>query len=704
LSIAVAPEILQSWELCSRHEWLVTNGIGGYASDSLAGANTRRYHGLLVAAIQPPLGRTILLSKLEEEVRIEDELYYLSTNKYPSVLYPQGYRHLVKVSCEPVLTFLYSMHEHSVLLQKQVWMPHGHNTVMVHYTLLKAPEPIRFGLVPFMAYKDYHTEQHRWDGFTGRTEVDPSGAVRFQALDSAIPIRFGTWPVHAYPFNADSGWFYNYEHEREEERGLEYSEDLFCPGRFDGLLAPGKSATFYATIEDSPPIDPIESLRSEAGRVDELIAAAKLDPREHKHEALHYLLRAADQFVVESSPRVSRSTIIAGYHWFTDWGRDTFIALPGLCLSTGRAHVAKNILASFAGSVQQGLIPNRFTDNGVGAEYNTVDATLWYIYAAHEYALATDDWDFLTNDLLPLFEQILDAHERGTLHNIHVDPSDGLLYAGEPGVQLTWMDAKVGEWVVTPRVGKPVEIQALFYNALLIVGEVLRRAGRAVRSSEVRKGAAKLHDSFLAKFVDHDRGLLHDVVDVPNQSEPDKSVRPNQIFAVSLHHALIAPDTAIAKRIISTVQDRLYTEFGLRTLDPADPNYKGLYGPGDPSKRDAAYHQGTVWPWLLGPFIEAHFKVFGNRAASMDLLSPLLRSLPDYGFGTIGEVFDGDFPHAPNGCIAQAWSVAEALRAYTLLTKTGAATAEDNKVSAISSGVNTAVKPAARAKGNSAAA
>jgi predicted glycogen debranching enzyme len=301
------------------------------------------------------------------------------------------------------------------------------------------------------------------------------------------------------------------------------------------------------------------------------------------------------------------------------------------------------------------------------------------VYAAHEYALATGDWEFLTTELLPLFEEILDAHERGTLYNIHTDPGDGLLYAGNLGDQLTWMDAKIGDWVVTPRVGKPVEIQALYYNALMIVSEVLARSGKAEPSRAARNRANRLRESFLSKFVDEERGVLYDVVDVPHHAQPDKSVRPNQILAISLHYPLIDPAEPMAASIVSTVQDRLYTDFGLRTLDPADPRYHRAYGPADPSNRDAAYHQGTVWAWLMGPFIEAHLKVFNNRAAAMDLLEPLLRSLPSYGFGTIGEIFDAEFPHAPNGCIAQAWSVGEVLRAYTLLTATGSQSSDKPK-------------------------
>lgn len=651
-------EILQNWDQASRREWLVTNGIGGYASSSLAGANTRRYHGLLVAACQPPLGRTVLLSKLEEEVRIEDQLYFLSANKFPSVIYPQGYQHLIDFTLDPVPTFVYQLHERSVLLQKQIWMPHGKNTVYVRYSLVNAPEPIRFGLQPFMAYKDYHTEQRRWDGFTGKTDSRAGCNVMFQAYDNALPVRMQVTPCQPFSFEAHGGWFFNYEHEREEERGLDYLEDLFSPGKFEGILAPGKSVTFSATMENDPPADPEAALNDESVRQDKLLTEALVG--EKAPAALRRLVIAADQFVIDRSPKVARATVIAGYPWFADWGRDTMISLPGLCLATGRHDAARQILRSFAGAVQDGLIPNRFNDNGEGAEFNTADATLWFFQAAYRYGLASGDWPFVLEDLLPILTTILDAHVKGTKYNIHVDPADGLLYAGEEGVQLTWMDAKVGDWVVTPRTGKPVEIQALWYNALRIAADLCRRAKQD--GAPFEKKAEQARKSFLAKFVGPDTEALYDVIDTPPDSAPDGSIRPNQILALSLSFPIVEPSSELARRIVDTVCDKLYTPFGLRTLAPGSPNYHAHYGPGDQAARDAAYHQGTAWPWLLGPFIDAYRAVYKDDGKARELLTLLLESLTKYGVGSLAEIFDGDFPHNPNGCIAQAWSVAEALR------------------------------------------
>jgi predicted glycogen debranching enzyme len=649
-------DILQNWDEASRREWLVTNGIGGYGAASLAGANTRRYHGLLVPAFSPPLGRAVLLSKVEEEVRVEDQLYQLSANKYPSVVQPQGYRHLTYFSTRPVPTFTFIFHEETVVLEKRVWMAHGENTVYVHYTLVKAPEPLRLGLVPLLAYKDYHTEQHRWDGFTGDLTFEPDGRLRFVAFPTAHPLFLHVKPP--FVFDDHSGWFYNFEHPREQERGLDFTEDLYCPGRFNGVLAPGQTITLVATVESERPAESEEALAAEVGRQKALLAQAGVTPGDAARETLTL---AADQFVVEKSEKVARATIMAGYPWFTDWGRDTMIALPGLCLTTGRHAVAREILMSFAGAVHNGLLPNRFSDGGGGAEYNTVDASLWFFHAVHAYAQASGDWEGAQAEMLPVLKTILDAHVRGTDYGIGVDPSDGLLRAGQPGVQLTWMDAKVGDWVVTPRTGKPVEINALWHNALCVTADLAGRAGQADLAADCRERTAQAKESFMRLFLNPATHSLFDVIGPDGQ--PDASFRPNQIFAVSLPFPVIEGDEA--KAVVDAVAASLLTPFGLRTLAPGSPDYHGRYAPGDPTARDGAYHQGTVWPWLLGAFCDAHLRVYGDKARTRALLGTLLDiGLSEYGVASLAEVFDGDAPHAPNGCPAQAWSVAEVLRAY----------------------------------------
>ena len=654
----ISGDVLQNWDKASAREWLATNGIGGYASSSLSGANTRRYHGLLVPAFSPPLGRAVLLSKAEEEVRVEDQLYQLSANKYPSVVQPQGFRHLTYFGTTPVPTFTYIFHEETVVLEKSIWMAHGLNTVYIQYTLVKAPEPVKLGLVPLLAYKDYHTEQHRWDGFTAEMTTEPDGRQKFVAYPTASPLWLSMKPPFA--FSDHSGWFFNFEHPREQERGLDFTEDLYCPGRFDGILTPGQTITLVATVETELPEEPEAALVSEVARQKSLLDAAGVRPG----DAAAALTLAADQFVIESSPKVARATIMAGYPWFTDWGRDTMISLPGLCLTTKRYAVAKEILASFAGAVQDGLLPNRFSDSGAGAEYNTVDASLWFFQAIYAYAEASGDWAFAQTEMLPVLQDILKAHVAGTDYHIGVDPEDGLLHAGQPGVQLTWMDAKVGDWVVTPRIGKPVEINALWHNALCVTAEIADRAGQADFAADCRTRAHQAKASF-AKFWNPDAHCLYDVLG--EDGSPDASVRPNQIFAVSLPFPVVEGDQA--KLVVDAVTEHLLTPFGLRTLAPGSPDYHAHYGPGDGTARDGAYHQGTVWPWLLGAFCDAHFKVYGDKSRTRALLDTLLSTgLTEYGIGTLAEIFDAEVPYAPNGCPAQAWSVGEVLRACMKMT------------------------------------
>lgn len=647
-------ETLQNWDVSSRLEWLVTNGLGGYGSSTLSGANTRRYHGLLVAALEPPVGRTVLLSKLEEEIRVEEQVYFLSANKYPSVTYPQGYRHLTAFDIHPVPTFTYSLHEGTVILQKQIWMAYGQNTVYIRYTVLKAPEPVSISLSPFMAFKDYHTEQRKYDSFIGAADLVSRGHIAFRANEAAQVVHLRVHPSDAFGFDPKGGWYFNFEHEREEERGLDAFEDLYCPGEFSGTLGPGRAITLSATAEPGEPASPHTALAAEIQRREKLVKDAKLPA--NADPVLRSLVIASDQFIVPKSDRVSRATIIAGYPWFTDWGRDTMISLPGLCLATKRHSTAREILLSFASAMKDGLIPNRFTEHGDGAEFNTVDATLWLFQASHCYANASGDWDLLTGPLLCVFKNILNAHAKGTRYSIHVDPADGLLYAGEPGVQLTWMDARYNNYVFTPRTGKPVEIQALWYNALRVMAETSERAGKPFKSYLTQ--ASKVQKSFLKKFKNPDSASLFDVVDGPGGNEA--KVRPNQVFALSLAYPIIEPASPIACQMLDAVCKELVTNRGLRTLSAKDSGYIGKYGPGDQGARDAAYHQGTVWPWLIGAYVDAYKAVHGAPPDAM--VAEVHAMLCEYGVGSVAEIYDGDEPRRPNGCTAQAWSVAELLR------------------------------------------
>ena len=448
-------------------------------------------------------------------------------------------------------------------------------------------------------------------------------------------------------------WFYNFEYERERERGLDSLEDLYSPFLLRFELRKDTPAVIIASTGHHDASEATSLEQQEKDRREKIIAAAPV------RDALDQILTAAaDQFIVA---RGDRKSVIAGYPWFSDWGRDTMISLPGLTLMTGRYDDARNILGTFAHSIDQGMLPNRFPDSGEAPEYNTVDATLWMFHAIHEFLRYTRDYDFVRAELYQPLIDIVAWHERGTRYGIRLD-SDGLLQAGEPGIQLTWMDVKIGDWVVTPRTGKPVEIQALWYTALRLMEHLATKFGDRDRASHYSDLADRTRMRFTQMFWNEADSCLYDVV---SQSGVDSSIRPNQILAVSLPYPLLEPDKAL--RVVEAVEWELLTPYGLRTLSPRDPNYRGHYG-GDPRSRDSAYHQGTVWPWLLGPFLTAYVRVHGYSAESRDraarFLDPLRQHLWQAGLGQISEVFDGDPPHHPGGCIAQAWSVAEVLRTY----------------------------------------
>jgi len=447
-------------------------------------------------------------------------------------------------------------------------------------------------------------------------------------------------------------WYRNFEYDAERERGLDFTEDLFnpCLLRFD--LGSRRQASVIASTERRDVAHAMEYRQAEIARRRTAVVASPVED-----DFAQCLAAAADQYIVS---RGDQKTIIAGYHWFSDWGRDTMIALPGLTLPTGKHDIARSILRTFAQHVDQGMLPNRFPDAGESPEYNTVDATLWFFEAARSYLTYTSDVEFVRSELYPVFADIIAWHVRGTRFGIKVDAS-GLLSSGEQGVQLTWMDAKVGDWVVTPRRGKPVEIQALWYNALCIMEDLARQFGDEAGQKRYRNMATVASWSFNRLFWNEKTGCLYDVT---NGAPPDPSIRPNQIFAVSLKHSMLPPERA--KAVVEKVEKHLLTPYGLRSLAASDPQYRGRYT-GGPTERDGAYHQGTVWPWLMGPFITAYTKVNAEsdaaRRQAAAWLEPLKIHLADGGLGHISEIFDGNAPQRPCGCIAQAWSVAEILRA-----------------------------------------
>ena len=606
---ALGPDVLHDFERASQLEWIETNGLGGWAGSSVTFANTRRYHGMLVAALPGRTERTVLVSKLDETVNGVD----LGTNRFPDVIHPRGFERLVSFRRDvfPVWEYVAG----GVKLRKTVVAPCGENLTIVLYEVVDCAKPFELRLSPFVAGRDYHSLIHCTDASLPFIHIDVLGAT----------------------FKAKPDCWKEFDYERERERGLDHLEDLFTPGSYVVTLKRGDVLpVVIATEEDD--WDAMEMIDDERARREALV----IDTRD---DFAHALRLAADQFLIE---RDEKKTIIAGYHWFTDWGRDTMIALPGLCLATGRFDDAKQILRRWLAAASKGMIPNRFPDGTNEPEFNSVDAGLWLFIAVWRYREAANDDAFVRDEALPVLREAINWLDRGTRFGIHVD-LDGLLYAGANGVALTWMDAIVDGQAVTPRRGKPVEVNALWYNALRIVAELSTDSGLRSRADGVR-------ESFESAFWNRHSQCCFDVVN-PN----DASIRPNQLFAISLPFPLF--DDARAEEILGVCEAQLLTPVGLRTLSPNDPRYRSRLV-GDQHSRDTAYHQGTVWPWLLGAYVDALLRYRGEAgfASARALLANLSTHLNDAGLGTIGEVFDGEAPHAPRGCIAQAWSVGEVLR------------------------------------------
>ncbi|MBI4307390.1 MAG: glycogen debranching enzyme family protein [Chloroflexi bacterium] len=649
-------------------EWLVTNGLGGYASSTVVGANTRRYHGLLVAALKPPVGRTALLSKLEEELEVEKARYTLSASEYHDGAIAQGgYQLLRSVRFEgSIPTFVFQAGR--AVLEKTVWMARERNTTYVRYTLREAPVPAVLHLRPLVTHREFHslTQGARaWRFSLGRARK----GYELRASPTAAPLRL--WVVPHAGLQEQPDWYWRFLYRQERQRGLDCLEDLYTPGVFTASLAPGASLTVVASAEPPEDVD-LDAARAwdlEKRRQATLLrqaghspgGAPALGPQKDTGPSTDSfparLALAADQFLVRRpSAGPGGRTAIAGYHWFGDWGRDTMISLPGLCLATGRHEEARAILRGFAQHIDQGLLPNRFPEAGEPPEYTAADATLWCFPALGAYLRSTQDKSLLL-DIYVSLEEVISWHRRGTRYGIAVDPSDGLLKAGTPGVPLTWMDARVDGWVVTSRWGKPVEINALWYNALMFMAKWTEEMSRD--STTYQEQADIVRESFNRRFWYGNGGYLYDVVD--GEEGDDPSLRPNQLLAISLPYPVL--DRHRWPPVLDAVRSQLLTPYGLRTLAPDHPRYKGRYE-GDQRSRDDAYHQGTVWPWLLGAYVDALLRVQGDASAARQALQELPESLWQAGMGSLSEVFDGDPPHTARGCIAQAWSVAEVLRAW----------------------------------------
>jgi predicted glycogen debranching enzyme len=647
-------------------EWLVTNGLGGYASGTVAGVLTRRYHGFLIAALPGPHGRTVMLSGLVERLRRPDGTIVVLSGEERAAggLHLPGAAFLREFRLEAGLP-VWKYEIDDIVLEKRVLMPHHQNTVHIGYRLLKGNGPLRLVLRPLVNVRAHHLPVSEPLG----------GSYTFTAIDDRYEL--GTGPalsplrllLRGTPgaFTVDARTIHGVRYRLEAQRGYDSIGDLYSPGYFRADLdAPG-ACTLVASTESLDvmrALAPEEALAAERERRRRLLLAASPAAR---HGMAAELVLAADQFIISPVGRVqdaARSqavgeearTIIAGYHWFTDWGRDTMISLDGLTLVTGRHAEAAAILRTFAYHVRDGLIPNMFPEGDQTGLYHTADATLWFFHAVHRYLETTGDRDTLRS-LLPQLADIVEQHLKGTHFGIGVDPQDGLLRQGSAGYQLTWMDAKVDDWVVTPRRGKAVEINALWYNALRLLEDWLREESDEPSARLIAEHAERARASFNTRFWFAGGGYLYDVVD--GEHGDDCAFRPNQLFAISLTHPVL--EAARWPVVLETIRTRLLTPVGLRTLAPDHPDYKASYD-GDLRARDAAYHQGTVWPWLFGPFVDVWLRVTGDRAGARALLEELASHLGDAGVGSIGEIFDAREPFTPRGCVAQAWSVAEILR------------------------------------------
>lgn len=628
----------QSWR--DQEEWLEADGLGGFASGTGGGIRTRRYHGLLVCATAPPTGRFVLVNGFDAFVTTPAGTYPLSTQRYQGqAVAPEGFRFIESFETEPWPTWRYRLPD-GTRIEQELFMRHGQPTVAISWRLVGGASPARLSIRPLVTGRDYHALHHE-NGAFDFTPQTGRGWVRWRPY-AAVP---GILAQHNGDYFHEPLWYRQFLYQEEWLRGFDTLEDCAAPGRFEFDLSRGEATlTLSAQMGDPVAPAPLDDLRQAESRRRSAFASP-----------LH---RAADQYLVK---RGSGKTIIAGYPWFADWGRDTFISLRGLCLAGGRLDDAEAILTSWAGHVSEGMLPNRFPDFGDAPEYNSVDASLWYVIAVCEFLQSAGGaGKFISiasrQMLIGAMDAILTGYSKGTRHGIALD-DDGLLRAGESGVQLTWMDAKVGDRVITPRIGKPVEVQALWLNALWLASSHLP-GWEAIGE----RGAA----SFRSRFWNEPGGYLYDVVDDNHVAGAnDASFRPNQIFAVG-GLPLMLIDQPRARRIVEQVQQRLLTPQGLRSLAPLEPGYCDRYR-GGPAQRDGAYHQGTVWPWLIGPFVEAWIRVHGStshtkRVARQTFIEPLLRHLGAAGLGHVSEIADAEAPHQPRGCPFQAWSIAELLR------------------------------------------
>lgn len=653
-----------------KKEWLITNGLGGYGSGTIAGSMTRGYHGLLMAAVTPPTDRRLMSVKLEESVRYQNKTYELTSNRWNGgAVSPKGYENIFQFALEgSVPTWTYKLGE--AVLEKRIWMVYGKNTTYVSYTLQSAAEAVHLTCIALCNNRPLHnTGQLDWPQ---SVECLPDGVVVNSANPGASSL---TLRMQDADFVKSTVQWKDFYLPAEQSRGLLDVDNHVQTATFQAAVQPGETLLFMASAEDTTSFDE-SALENRQRRDQELLdhweKAANSAATSETPDWVKQFVLAADQFVVDrrieepdgngGTKVVDGKSVIAGYHWFGDWGRDTMISLPGLTLVTGRADEARTILSTFSNFISQGMLPNNFPDSsGAPPGYNTIDATLWYFEAIRSYFQATGDKQLL-GELYPKLQDIINKHVEGTgRYNIKLDPTDSLLYGGAEGVQLTWMDAKVNGKVITPRIGKPVEISVLWYNALKAMVNFAATLGHDSQTYQTM--AAATLDGF-QRFWNAEKGYCFDVLDGPFGHE--SLLRPNQLFAVSLPESPLTP--AQQKGVVNSCTEHLLTPYGLRSLASFESGYIGVYT-GDQFHRDSAYHQGTVWGWLIGPYVKAHWKVYRDVQAVRKLLDDLKENLLIAGVGSFSEIFDGDAPNVPKGCVAQAWSVAQTLEAYDFVLR-----------------------------------
>ncbi|MCB9037820.1 MAG: glycogen debranching enzyme N-terminal domain-containing protein [Lewinellaceae bacterium] len=635
-----------SFESLAGKEWLVANGLGGYASSTICGANTRRYHGLLVAAFNPPTDRRVLVSRIEEKLNCGETTVELSSNAFPGVVHPQGYQYLESFERAPLPRAVFSAGEARVA--KTILMVHGSNTTVVEYENA-GQAPFDLELAPLYVYRDYHSLSKAAGHLDFYHEIN-GRMIRIYAQYGAEPLYFAFSKGN---FTSNPAWYYNFEYEKEKYRGLDFQEDARSIGQLHLNLEPGEKIYLIFTTEESMTAGNPGAWKAEEIKRQQGLRGAIKDP------FLQDLAVSGDQFLAQRKA-TGNYTLIAGYHWFTDWGRDTMIAMRGLTVGLGKKAVSESIIRTFLQYLDGGMLPNRFPDQGETPEYNTIDATLWLFVVLYEYYEKFRDEAFI-REVFPRLTEILEAHRNGTRYGIHVT-EEGLLYGGEGLSQLTWMDARVGDYVVTPRQGCPVEVNALWYNALCIYADFGGLLG--IAADNEKKQAKQLAGAFRQYFV-NEKGYLNDVV-IPG-AYVDGAIRPNQVYAVSLPFSPLTQKEA--KSVLANIEEHLYADLGLRSLATGHPDFKPVYG-GDQWSRDSAYHQGTVWAFLWGEYALAYLKANKYSEKAREEIKKKSEALRRHFYEEaclygISEIFDGENPKEGRGCIQQAWSIGMLLKVFT---------------------------------------